>query len=357
MKKILLFSFFGSGILMTDAQITLTTADIASPTKVIRQANDTIPTVSIGSAGTSQTWNMAALSNDREDTLTFYPYSTAPNPKFAAANIAVKFGWQNTYAYLNNNASNVTILGSGSLTNFGGGPSQVNQINSPGEILANWPATYGSNFTNNFNTKSTFYYGVDPGIGAPIDSLRTHGKKKKTVIFDAWGTISTPLGVYPALRAKQTVVTHDTTDAFITILGGWQNNIGTSADSTVSYSWWSNGIGFPLVELTLDSTAAVVSATWLQALPTTAGINEYTGAVEVNVFPNPAQNEVNFMVDPKVAKTVEIFDVTGRKVETFSVNADLSTINTSAYANGAYTYLVSGKDNTVLTRGKFSVAK
>ncbi|MCW3103091.1 MAG: hypothetical protein JWO09_1531 [Bacteroidetes bacterium] len=356
MKKTLLISFFGLSVVAANAQITLTSADIAAPTKVIRQANDTMPTVSIGSAGTSQTWNMAALSNDREDTLTFFPYSTAPNPKFSGANIAVRFGWQQTYAYLNNSASSATILGAGTLTDFGGGPSQVNQVNTPAEKLANWPGTYSSAFTSNFRTNSTFYFGVDPGIGAPIDSLRTHGRTNKTVVYDAWGTISTPLGTYPALRAKQTVVKRDTTDAFIAILGGWQNDISTNADSTVSYSWWSNGIGFPLVELTLDSLGTVSGATWLLALPA-VGINEYTSAMSVDVYPNPAQEAVNFMVDSRLAASVQIFDITGRKVDAFGITSDLTTINTSAYANGTYTYVVSGKDAAVLTRGKFSVAK
>jgi hypothetical protein len=354
MKKTLLLSIFSFSFLGMSAQITLTSADIASPTKAIRQANDTMPTVTIGNAGASQTWNMLALNNHTEDTLVFLPNSSSP-PPFASANIALKFGFQNAYAYLSNTASAATILGSAAVVDFGGGPTQVVVVNTPAEKLANWPATYNSNFTNVYSTKSKHYFGVDPGFGVVIDSIRTHGRVNKTVVFDAWGTIATPLGTYPVLRAKTTKVTRDSTDAYIGFLG-WQDNVVINSDSSASYTWWANGIGFPLVEIQLDSFG-VTEATWLQALPMAVGVNEYTTALDMNVYPNPAQNEVNFMVDSKIAHSMVIYDITGRKVDSFMIISDLSTINTSSYANGSYTYSVLGIDNTILARGKFSVAK
>jgi hypothetical protein len=355
MKKSLLLSILTLSVLGMTAQITLTSADIASPTKAIRQAHDTMPTVSIGSAGASQAWNMLALNNHFEDTLVFLPNSSSP-PQFTSANIALKFGFQNAYAYLSNTASAATILGSAAVVDFGGGPSQIVVVNTPAEKLANWPATYNSNFTNVYSTKSKYYFGVDPGIGVAIDSIRTHGKVNKTVVFDAWGMIATPLGTYSVLRVKTTTVQRDSTDAYITLLGGWQDNVATSADSSASYTWWANGIGFPLVEIKMDSLG-ITEATWLQALPMTVGINEYTTAVDMNVYPNPAQDEVNFMVDSNIAKSMVIYDITGRKIDSFMITSDLSTINTSTYANGSYTYSVVGQDNTILARGKFSVAK
>jgi hypothetical protein len=356
MKKTLLLSLFGMSIIGTNAQIILTSADIATPTKVILQANDTMPTVSIGSAGPGQTWNMAALNTHTIDTLTFRPYSAAPNPKFSSANIAVQFGTGPTYAYLNNNATNAMILGSSTIMDFGAGPSQIDQIQTPGELLANWPSTYLSSFTNNYRINSTYYFGVDVGLGVPFDSIRTHSSVKKTQVFDAWGTITTPLGSYSALRAMSTEVRYDTTDVFVAMLGGWQNNIQTTSDSSASYAWWANGIGFPLVEISKDSTS-VTGATWLMSLPITIGVNEYTSTTEVNVYPNPAQDAVNFAVDSKIAKAVQIYDIAGKMIGSFGISTDVATISTAQFANGSYTYSIIGNDNAVLKRGKFSVAK
>lgn len=355
MKKLLLLSFVALSI-GADAQITITTADIATPTKVIYQANDTMPTISVGSPGTGLNWNMVALNNHTEDTMTFLPYSAAPNPKFSTANLLVKQGWQAAYAYAINNASGLTILGNSGTADFGAGPSQINQINSPVEILTNFPSTYNSNFTNDYVQRATFFFGVDPGLGVVIDSLRTTSAVHKTVVYDGWGTITTPLGSYSALRAKEIIVKHDTTDAYIGF-AGWQNAMVVSADSSASYVWWANSIGFPLVQARMDSLGAVTEVQWLLALPTPVGINEFTAAATVNVYPNPAQDQINFATDAKSVKTIQVYDLTGRQVDAFSVTSDISTIITSNYANGAYSYDVIGRDNTVLGRGKFAIAK
>jgi hypothetical protein len=356
MKKTLLLSILGLCAFGADAQITLTSADIATPTKVIYQAQDTMPAVSIGGSGASQTWNMTALNTHTVDTLTFLPYSAAPNPKFSSANIAVKFGWQNSYAYLNNSSSSATILGSSGVVDLGNGPTQIDQVNTPGEILANWPATYLSSFSSTYSTKSKYYFGIDPGFGVVVDSVRTHGRVVKNANYDAWGTITTPLGSYSSLRSKETIVRRDSTDVFIAMLGGWQNNISTSADSSANYTWWSNGIGFPLVEVRMDSVG-ISNVSWLLSLPMTVGVNEYTSATEVNVYPNPAKDMINFEVDANVASSIQIYDITGRVIETIRITVDRSVINTSGYANGSYTYSILDRSNAILNRGKFNVVK
>lgn len=356
MKKLLLFSSIGLS-LATNAQITITTADIATPTKIILQGNDTIPAISIGSPGTGMTWNMASLSNDKTDTITFLPYSAAPNPKFSAANLLAKFGWRNIYAYLINNSSGLTSLGNGGISDFGGGPGEFTQINTPSDIIANFPATYNSSYTNDHIQYTKFFFGFDPGAGFVIDSMRTKSVIHKTVVYDAWGSVTTPLGTYNALRAKEIIVKHDTTDAYVTAFGGWQNGIATKADSAASYVWWANGVGFPLVTARMDSLGNVKTVEWLQALPMTVGINEFTAAVSVNVYPNPAQYELNIAANSISVKTVQIYNIAGKQVDAFEVSEDISVLNTSSYANGIYTYKLIGRDNSVVNRGKFSVAK
>jgi hypothetical protein len=356
MKKLLLFSFIGISIGAT-AQINITTADVATPSKIILQANDTIPAVSIGAPGTNLTWNFSSLSDDKTDSLLFFPYSVAPNPNFSSANLLIKQGSQNFYSYAINNSSSFTILGNSGVIDFGGGPSQVNQFDTPAEILINFPTFYGSSFTNNFVQKGKFYFGVDPGAGFVIDSIRTRSVRHKTMVVDSWGSMTTPLGTYNTLRAREIVVQHDTSDAYVTAFGGWQNAVDIKSDSVASYIWWANGVGFPLVSARMDSLGNVKNVQWLLALPMAVGINEYTAPITMNVYPNPAQNEVNFAVNSGSVKEVQIYDIAGRKVDAFGVSADISSINISGYANGIYSFKVIGKDNLVLDRGKFSVAK
>lgn len=357
MKKPLLLSLFAMGVVAANAQITITVADIAAPPAVIYQANDTIPTISVGSAGAGMTWNFTGLSNDGVDTINFHNFATAPNPAYAGSNLVFQDGWQPSYGYLVNNASMLSSKGFAGMADFGNGPTPINQKITPYETIITYPATMGTNFTSDYRTNYTVYFGIDPGAGFVIDSLRSHGSAHKVGTVDAWGSLTTPLGTYNVIRMKETKVSHDTTDAFITLLGGWQNGIDTNADSSASYTWWANGVGFPLVEARMDSLA-LNNVTWLLAPPaSTVGISEATAMIPVNVYPNPAQTEINLMMPSANVKAVKIYDITGRLTGTFAITADVTTINTAELANGSYTYTVIGNDNEVMNRGKFTVAK
>ena len=360
MKKSLLFvSALILGSLSASAQITITTADIASPVKIIYQANDTLltsPTI-IGSFGISQTWNMSALNAHTIDTMTFMSYAWVPSTDFPTSNLVVKQGSQYAFSYLTNSASGLSAEGYRALVNIGTWSDTVSQISTPSEKIINFPSTYLSSFTNNYTTRAYFGVGVDPGFGVVIDSIRQKSVAKKTLLVDAWGSLTTPLGTFNVLRVEETIVKHDTTD--IMAFATWNPFPGTpqiTADSTTSYSWWANGVGFPLVSIALDSLSNIKQAQWLQVLPA-VGINEYTAPTQVNVYPNPAQNEITFAVEASKIGSIQVFDVAGRIIDSYPVLGALASINTSNFANGIYTYALISKDNVVLNRGKFTVAK
>ncbi|MCX6294992.1 MAG: hypothetical protein NTX97_02815 [Bacteroidetes bacterium] len=305
MKKSLLFiSAIFIGSLSSTAQITVTTADVASPIKVIYQANDTLPSValSVGTAGVSQTWNMSMLNTSTTDTLTFVSASWVPNVHFPTSNLVMKQGWQNNYAYMTNAVAGLTSQGFSGTANLGAGPMIINQVNTPSEILMNFPETYLMSFSNNFTQNvPSFYFGVDPGIGFVVDSIRQKSVQQKSVLVDAWGSLTTPLGTYNVLRSKETIVKHDTTDAFL--FGSWVTNAMVSADSTTGYTWWA------------------------------------------------------FAVEASKVSSVQMFDVAGRLIDTFTISGDNTSVNISNYANGIYSYAIIGKDQGIINRGKFTVAK
>lgn len=340
------------------AQITITTADIASPTKIIYQSNDTLLTspAIVGSFGISQTWNMTSLASHTADTLTFMSAGWVPNANFPTSNIVIKQGWQSNYVYATNTASSFTIQGVSGTADFGAGPLSINQVSTPSEILMNFPGNYLNTFTNNYVTNTKLFLGFDPGFGFVIDSVRTHSHVKKTALVDAWGSLTTPLGTFNVLRVEETIVKYDTTDAQIPAFGGWVDAVDFTADSTTGYTWWANGVGFPLVSIKLDSLSAIKEVTWLQSLPL-VGINEATAASQVNVFPNPAQNEITFAVEASKVSSIQLFDIAGRMIDSYTVSGNTASINTSDFANGVYSYTLIGNDNAILNRGKFTVAK
>lgn len=283
MKKSLLFiTSFCIGILNLSAQIIITTADMPVPTKVIYQSNDTMPTVSIGTAGTAQTWNLTSVVAHTMDTSTVMPYSAMPNTVFSTANVVIaQQGAQDFYGYILNTASDMTLLGGAGVVDIGGNLTQINQISSPAEIVFNFPTAYTNTYSQNYSTSAKFYFGQTIQ-GITIDSIHQKSGIQKTFLVDGWGTLTTPLagGPYDVLRTQEIKVTNDTTQAFF--FGGW-NDIpgGISHDSITTYSWWANGFGAALATATMDSTGAVDNLQWLTAVPAEPPLSTTASAVDV----------------------------------------------------------------------------
>ncbi len=284
-KSLLIITSFCIGILNASAQITITTADMPVPSKVIYQANDTMPTISIGAAGVAQTWNFTAVVQHTIDTSTVLPYAASPNPNFPTANLAIQQGSQDFYGYVLNSSSSMTFLGAGGMADIQGNQIPINLISTPAEILFNFPTVYNSSFTNNYSTSAKFYFGQTVPPGVTVDSIHQRSTVQKTILVDAWGTLTTPLagGPYNVLRTKETKITNDTLRAYF--FGDWNDipgGAGISSDSIVTYSWWANGIGAALATATMDDSAGVViNFKWLTAPPANPPLSVNASSVNV----------------------------------------------------------------------------
>ena len=89
------------------------------------------------------------------------------------------------------------------------------------------------------------------------------------------------------------------------------------------------------------------------------GIDESTmnAADKVQLFPNPAKDNLNILLWFQEADNVQVIDASGKLAGTYKIQNYTANINTSAFAGGIYFYEIRDKKNTVLTKGKFSVVK
>ncbi len=87
------------------------------------------------------------------------------------------------------------------------------------------------------------------------------------------------------------------------------------------------------------------------------GINDIDGKMNtVSVCPNPASNTVSIVCSVK-ANLVEITDITGRKLGTYSMNNNKTTIQTTTFAKGMYIYNMLNDKQEIIHRGKFEIAR
>lgn len=355
MKKHLLFCSALFAAFAVKAQITVTTADVVTAPKTVYQSNDTMPTVSVGSAGASQTWNMTALNTHTVDTLGFAPIGWTPYASaFPMADMALQFGSSGQYAYLISNASALDMIGNGAQIDPGSGTMEtLIQHSMPPERLIALPSTYNSNFVNDFHTIATVHLGIDPGIGAVVDSIMLKSVIHKTSNCDAWGNITTPLGSFAALRFDQRK--YQTDSLFGLVSGfGW-SFFQTTTDSTKTYSWWANSVGFPLVTADVDwTTNSPTRVQWLQATPT-VGVNEYAAVSGLSLYPNPADANVQLLVPDNLGGNVVVFAADGKLVYNQQIANEQLAIATAEFSEGLYLYRVYDKNGKLLNQGKFNV--
>ena len=74
------------------------------------------------------------------------------------------------------------------------------------------------------------------------------------------------------------------------------------------------------------------------------------------VYPNPAKNLLHFDVNINNT-TVQIFDVTGKTLQTTNNNSTKFTVSLDNFDNGIYFYSITDNNNTIIGTNRFIVAK
>lgn len=141
-------------------------------------------------------------------------------------------------------------------------------------------------------------------------------------------------------------------------------SIGTGTVTQLTYDYYSAAAAKAPIFSISTSTIVSLAGTSTQTLVTilkdypTASINEAQQAnTELNVFPNPSSSFVNFNTINVEATKVIAYDLTGKMVVSELIEFGKAKMNVHTLSNGLYLYTVIGKNNQVLTTGKFNVSK
>ncbi len=355
--KLLISTAFFAVCGIANAQITITQADIAGWGSVIRQATDTLPTVTIKPGGTgNQTWNFSALNTHLTDTLTFSnPALLTGSGAFPSSNLGVEQKGQSQNPdnfFLSINFGSLNILGF-YLTGY-----DAIQIN-PNEQGLVFPSSYPS---ATFNDTSGFDFKY-PYTSPTIDSIRTKRVKVKTVNIDAYGNITTPLGTYNTLRQKEYITEADTVWGHDFTSNVWIQ-LQVTTKTYYHFVWMANGWGWPLAEMDSmisPNAGTIQNVKWMKST-TVTGValidNQIPDKFSLNQnYPNPFNptTTIEFSLPQASDVSLKIYNSLGVEVARL-VNENLQPgnykmdWNASGFASGVYFYHLKAEDFTKIKK-------
>lgn len=351
MKKQLLLLCSLTAAITTSAQITITQADIAPIGTVVYSGTDTFYVgTPVAPGGANMTWDFSNLIDDTGDTLAFVDATTLPDySSFPSSNFGVLTGDGTGYTILNSTG----LRAIGQVASIQGQPLKA-YLNPP-ETIIKFPANYNDAYSDSSIAFAQFPYSGQAGV----DSVRMKITKVKQVNIDAWGSLTVPFGTFNVIRQREDIVQDDTIDAHLTgfppiVPPSW-TNVQTSQTIKTHYSYWANGVGYPIMEVDSDVVSGQVDITWLLQSPQ-AGIKEQITANSSLVYPNPAADNVFIKLGQNEVATVEVIDMVGRQVRVINNQSVVAAINLNGLSNGLYSYKIvykSGKHES----GKFVVNK
>jgi hypothetical protein len=330
MKNIVLILLLMSFASFGKAQVVITNSSIAPAGTIIVQATDSLPDVSIvpGSPGPNKTWDFSLLHDQSDDTTyLLLPQSTPYADSFPNANFA--FGFSNAETsmfgyFIRNDQYMINI---GLAMNMAG--SFFSRKMMPGDTIMYFPVQYGDHHEGSYS------YGAFFSINSGSDSVRSRSYTTSITDVDAYGTLIFPFGTYNVLRTKE--IDHYIDSMWVYSSGVW-NPMSADTSISISYSWATDdpSAGFQLVNLEMkmeNGDPVVSSATFLKSA--TVGIAKIS-QLEMNVFPNPVQNNLNIRLEKPVKGLVEIYDVTGKILIRTAFDGSALQINVSELKTGVY---------------------
>lgn len=158
---------------------------------------------------------------------------------------------------------------------------------------------------------------------------------------------------------------------YVASAGGILNPSATWQTISVNFNFQGSPVGVDSVEILTTTSASAIG------FPNAPGIRDssvlylddfqitFTSSVSSNleaansnieVYPNPANNFLNFRFNNDDARSIDIYDLSGRLVNTTEVRNDFINLNVSELSNGMYIYQIRDNEGNQVKSDKFNVA-
>ena len=344
-KSILTACFFSFFVFAGQAQITLAVSDFANAGDTVRLSQTQNSNIDFTSTGQNFTWDFSSLTASTQSLKDYTPIGfgsfliLATYGPFAGSysatyfNLTTELPIDQLSAFLPiqiSDLSQYTKRSNSAITSIGysinvqgqGVPFKSDTI----ETRYSLPLTFGDVHD------SRGYTFVDLNPAADIKYIQ-HRQRHTEV--DGWGTVTTPLGTFPAIRVRHDINEIDSIYQTFFGSGSW---IGTPAINRTEYEWWTNGKKEYLLKVVATNVNGNQNISSIefqeQYLGLDAGINELT--LNASVYPNPAE-DLCFFETGVAVENVEFYNQMGELAMNTSFNGVQSAyIDISSLAPGVY---------------------
>jgi len=327
------------------AQISLAVADFANAGDTVRLSQMQSSNLDFVSTGANYTWDFSSLTASTQSLKEYTPIGfgsfliLATYGPFAGSysatyfNLTTELPIDQLSAFLPieiSDLSQYTKRSNNAITSIGysinlqgqGVPFKSDTI----ETRYSLPMTFGDSH------QSRGYTYVDLNPATDIKYVQ-HRQRNTTV--DGWGTVTTPLGTFPALRLRHDINEIDSIYQTFFGTGSW---IGTPPIERTEYEWWTNGKEEYLLKVVVSNFNGNQNISSIefqeQYLGLDAGLTELSN--ELVLYPNPVE-DICFFESNLAVDEVIFYNQMGAKVSTSSFNGvqnayiDIQHLNPGVY--------------------------
>ncbi len=349
MKKILQLSILFSLFLVhkTNAQITVTNANMPASGDTIRYSNCRPSSINYSFTGANIFWDYDTLVPQSQGIYDYTPATSTPyffyftggdyGLKIADSIGFATYKFYNVYDFYKNTAAAFETKGIG--FTYSGFPLAATY--NPVDKIYVFPLNY-------LNHDSTPYK-VTVALTSTV-SYSQFGYRITDV--DGWGVIKTPYDSAACLRIVSTTYGKDS----INYSGfGFAN-----PNVQRSYKWVSIYEKIPMLEIDGTYTGgnfAPNKAFYRDGLVRTfAGIKPVTDiSNEISVYPNPTNGDLFICTKSPDVSIINLFDVSGLLVASYKASGIVTKVSTQGLAKGCYYYSVNSTDAKQVVSGKVIV--
>ncbi len=314
MKKVaaLFLLMISTGLL--SAQITITSANMPSVDDTVRFSTATMMSASgydFFVTGANHTWdfsNLTPMSQDVDtfnsviNTSVFYYPSFLSNANLAQKGTTLSFGTfslTNVYDFYHKNSSHYAQVGfAGTLSGI-----PLPTVYSSRDYLYRFPLTYGDIDSSDFG-----YQAGIPGL------FSIYNQSQRVNQVDGWGTVTTPLGTFQALRIRSTVTSRDSIASDSIAFP-----IPPITSTTTEFKWLTHDHPIPVLTASIGGTGTT-TVTYIDIYRPIISVAEREAQPSgLVLWPNPGSDMVYVATGTPVfngeAVGYKLMDVTGRVVK------------------------------------------